>query len=167
MQKNMPHLYDEDYFQTRGSVMCPSSVFKSYAVYIAQSRPGHISGKIAISSLIGMLEGLWRQIERHRRCQLIRADKGDVRNFVRTGLKEQEGLATAMHVKPLAMAEDTSYVFSVLYSAAYLPTFCDIRIVFNITLFIKLMVDAANRGGDMLDNPGKSHLVCFEKYFWA
>jgi hypothetical protein len=26
------------------------------------------------------------------------------------------------------------------------------RIVFNITLFINLMVDAANRGGDMLDN---------------
>jgi hypothetical protein len=74
---------------------------------------------------------------------------------VRHDLKDQEGLTTAMLVKPLATAESTRYIFSVLYSPSYLVTFLEMRIVFNITLFINLMVDVANRGGDMLDNPGK------------
>jgi hypothetical protein len=112
-----------------------------------------------------MLGILWVQIERNRRSPFLKADKEDIRNFVRTDLKEQEGLTNAMLMKPLAMTEDTSYIFKLLYSTAYLATFLEMRIVFNITLFINLMVDAANRGGDMLDNPGEFRPV-FEKYFW-
>lgn len=152
MKDNLPDQYNEKYFETRGPAIYPPSVFKSYAVYLAQSRPGRINTKIAVTSIISILSQLFTQIERQRRCQLLKVDKDDVQTFVRYDLKDQEGLTTAMLAKPLATAEDTSYIFSVLYSPSYLVTFLEMRIVFNITLFINLMVDAANRGGDMLDN---------------
>jgi hypothetical protein len=151
----MTSQYDEKYFTTRGPVIYTPAIFKSYAVYLAQSRDGRINNKISVSSIVHTIGGLFTQIQKQRRCAIPKLDKDDVINFMRTDLKNQEGLTTAMLVKPVATAEDTRYIFSVLYSPSYLVTFPDMRIVFNITLFINLMVDAANRGGDMLDNPGE------------
>jgi hypothetical protein len=120
MKDYIPEQYNEKYFETRGPAIYPPSVFKSYAVYLAQSRPGRINTKIAVTSITSMLGELFTQIERQRHCQILKVDKDDVKTFVCHDLKDQEGLTTAMLAKPLATAEDTRYIFSVLYSPSYL-----------------------------------------------
>lgn len=129
--------------------------FKAYTVYLSQTRSGRINDKISVNTILSMISILSTQIQKKRRCVLLQADKDDVKNFITNALKNQEGLTTAMLVKPVAFAEDTSYLFSVLYSVAYLATFSEMRIVLNISLYINLMIDAAGRGGDMLFSPGE------------
>jgi hypothetical protein len=67
-----------------------------------------------------------------------------------------------MLVKPVALADDTSYILSVLCSTSYLATFTNMRVALNMMLYINLMIDAARRGGDMLLSPGEHQ---HEKYF--
>jgi hypothetical protein len=69
--------------------------------------------------------------------------------------KHQEGLAPLMLGKPVALAEFTSFLLSILYLIPYLTTFENMRIVFNITLSINLMIDAAGRGEEMPFNRGE------------
>jgi hypothetical protein len=160
IREHKPDFYDPHYFEITGPLVYGPATFKAYCVYLAQSRTGKINGKLAIQTILSILGKLWTQIQRSRRCQFPAYEKDDVKDFIRNDLKSQEGLTSAMLTKPIAFTNDTSHVFSVLYSPDYLATFSEMRIVFNITLYINLMIDAANRGGDMLHNPGM-----LEKYF--
>jgi hypothetical protein len=151
-----PQHYDPKYFDTPGDVKYGSETFKAFAVYISQSRQGRISDKPCIRTILGMLDDTWRVIVLDRRSQFPNIEKENVRNFVKTDLKNQEGLTTAMHEKPLALRDDTNHLFSTLYSPECLSTFQNMRRVLNLTLWVNLMIDAGNRGGDMLHNSSKS-----------
>jgi len=163
MEACQPELYDQKYFETQGEVMYRPETFKAYTVYLSQTRSGRINDKPSVNTILSMISILFTQIQKKRRCVLLPADKDDVKNFIRNALKNQEGLTTAMLVKPVAFAEDTSYLFSVLYSTAYLATFSEMRIVLNLSLYINLMIDAAGRGGDMLFSPGEWLAVFIER----
>ena len=162
MEDCQPDLYDPKYFETHGSPLYKPETFKAYAVYLSRSRRGLINDKPTVRTILDILATLFTQIERKRRCQMLKADKQDVKNFVENDLKNQEGLTTAILDKPLALANDTSYILSVLCSTTYLATFTNMRIVLNMALYINLMIDAAGRGGDMLFTPGKHQ---HKKYF--
>jgi hypothetical protein len=162
MEDCHPELYDPKYFETEGGPIYTTETFKAYAVYLSQTKGGRINDKPKVNTIIATLRTLFLLIERRRYCSIPKVHKEDVENFVTDALKDQEGLTTASLAKPLALVEDTSHILSVLYSPAYLATFADMRIVFNMTLFINLMIDAAGRGGDMLFNRGEQQ---HGKYF--
>lgn len=146
--------YDPKFYEKDGHPQYGPEVFKAFAVYLSQSIKGRINGKISILTLTAVLNTTWSLIEKERRCQFLSTDKDNVRNFIRTDLALQEDLSTEMLAKPTAFAADTSHVFSILYNPQFLVTLCDMRRAFNITLFINLMIDAANRGGDMVFRNG-------------
>jgi hypothetical protein len=150
-----PDLYDPKYFETQGGLLYKPETSKAYAVYLSQSRHGLSNEKPTVRSILDILNTLFTQIERKRRCQMLKTDKQDAKNFVENDLKNQEGLTTAMLVKPVALADDTSYILSALCSTSYLATFTNMRTALNMTLYINLMIDATGRGGDMLRSPGE------------
>jgi hypothetical protein len=150
LQTCKPDLYDPTYFDQQGPLLYGPEVFKALAVFLAQSRTGRIISKIKVRSLMDFMGSLFGTIRRKRKCAIEQHLRDNIMNFINGELKDQEGLTTAMHVKALAMPDDTSTVFANLYAPAYLATFMSMRDVLNLTLYINLMIDTASRGSDLL-----------------
>ena len=84
------NLYDSTYFEIQSDVLYDSDIFKTYCVYVSQSRIGQINAKPSVSIISHMMNIIWRQIELSRRCQLRLIDKENVKNFVQNELKNQK-----------------------------------------------------------------------------
>jgi hypothetical protein len=161
MELTQPTLYDPAYFKTRGPVIYTAEVFKAYCVYLAQTREGRISSKISVHTIISYLATLFGLIGLRRQSAVDRGLAAEVRAFASNDLKEQEGLSFAKWPKPVALHDDTTIVFSVLFSPSYLATFADMRLALNTALFINIMIDCAGRGGDIAFN---SRSTCAATY---
>jgi hypothetical protein len=109
MQEYQPKLYDQKYFDTQGCPLYKPENFKTYSVCLEQTKTSCTNDKLAISTIVATVRNLFVQVERKRRCQILKLDKEVVTNFIQSNLRNQEGLTTATLVKPFALAGYVTY----------------------------------------------------------
>ncbi|KAM0327377.1 hypothetical protein ACHAPQ_007393 [Fusarium lateritium] len=149
MEDEHPGINAQDQYFASGSPEPDHVLMKEYARYLARSRIGRITGTLKINSIIGYISSLLWAMERETNRMYNPQLRNQLGVFISHNLAEQEGLSTASNPKPIAYAEDVSFIVSKLYDSEYLGTFANMRMVLNLTLYIMLVIDTCGRGGEI------------------
>ena len=148
LQIQTPQLDPQRYFDANHPP--PDRVLlKKYAIFMAQSRVGHIADTISVRTLINYVRLLFTVFGIDRGHRLEKALTDDIQAYIYTDMTEEYHLSREQWKKPVAHSEDLTYLISVLYTPEYIGTLSNMRQLLNLTLFLNIMVDTGSRGGDI------------------
>ncbi|EME47690.1 hypothetical protein DOTSEDRAFT_32084 [Dothistroma septosporum NZE10] len=163
LQDQYPDVDVEDRYFTPNRPPPDMFLLKEYGRYLVRSRVGRITTRLSVNTMqhyMAMIVSILEAAAGHFPPRSLSGLRSELRNFVAGDLVQQEGISTAMHMKAVVHSEDLTFILSRLYSPTYLNTFPNMRTVFNLNVYICLVVDLCGRGSDIARHALRPEHMC-------